>query len=86
MAEEFITANGEQIVKFLVKLKGIYLIGSCSIHSFMPFIRRSVQMQKIKMNPQPGVYFNGKTPVIDLLGLNEERRQVCGDLEETSNL
>lgn len=78
MAEELIIANGEQMVNFLINLKGIYVIGSCSIHTIMPFIRRSVRIKKIKINPRPGVYFNGKTGVIDLLALNEERRKLPG--------
>lgn len=49
-----------------------------SIDDILPFIRRSVGMQKIKVDClAAGVHFNSQTKVINLRALNKEREQLA---------
>lgn len=66
-------ANFKQLPHSLVNLERIGFLGA-SIDDIMPFVRRSVAMQKIKID-----FLDRKgeeTGVIDLLALNREREQL----------
>lgn len=68
--------GSEILANDLINLKGIHFIRA-SIDDIMPFIKRSVKMQKIKVNRlAAGIHFNTRTKVIDLLALNGEREKL----------
>lgn len=57
----------------LVNLKRL-LVATASVDDIQPFIRRSVELQKIVvLGLQDGAYFSKDTNIIDLVALNRER-------------
>lgn len=67
-------ADLKMLPKNLTNLKRIHFT-EASIDSIMLFIRRSVEMNRIKVDClRSGVYFNQDTGIIDLRALNRERK------------